>query len=438
MPGPTDWLEHVWDEALDDRERDVLRRRRAGETLDAIGGDLGVVRERVRQLQQRAERKLLTAAETRRPGWREAVGRLLADSPAVSDAEVAAVLVDRVGLARRALLGALVVRHPRTWAGELRGWWTRRPAALEVTLRDLAAQAPFAANELRDWAGAVGLPEGLPVERLLADPASPLLLGRDGGWLRRSAIGRDAAFLWLSSQGEPRTGREVAAAVGRDQRPLVETMRRDSRFVQVRPEGTWALADWRLPNVTRYGDASEAVMEVLTEMGPLTFDQLVHETRRRYPVGAWRISQCLSIDRVGMTEDGRYDLVERGAKPVEESEPSRPANMAVGPDGQLVGVRLEVTKDVVRGSGIAVNRWLTWYLGLRTVPSERHFRFGDIAGEVRVRRNTGVAQLSSLRTAVASLGLVEGCQLILLLRLDSDVASLRHACQPDACPVSLV
>jgi hypothetical protein len=305
-------------------------------------------------------------------------------------------------------------------------------------LRDLAAQAPFPADELDARAKGLDFPDGLPVERLLSDPASPLLRGRDGGWLRRMGEGRDAAFLWLSGQGEPRPGPEIAAAVGWDDRALREAMRRDERFVQVRPEGTWALADWRPANLTRYRNALEAVLETLSDIGPLTFEELLDETRRRYPVGSWRINQCLSSDQVGMTEEGRYDLVERGATPVEEREPRRPDNIALSGDGQLLGVRLQVNKDVMRGSGVAVNRWLTWSLGLRTAPSERYFRFDDIEGEVRVRRNTGVAQLSSLRAATLALGLNEGCLFVLLLRLDSNTASLRHVCQPGACPAEFI
>src|ERR1700729_1952084 len=62
---------------------------------------------------------------------------------------------------------------------------------------------------------------------------------------------------------------------------------------------------------------------------------------------------------------------QRGAVPVEDEEPNRPAYIQAS--GSVVGVRLEVNHDLMRGSGIAVNRWLTWYLGLRTVPSLRRF-----------------------------------------------------------------
>jgi RNA polymerase primary sigma factor len=63
-------------DALLPRERDVLRRRfgfeeRGQQTLDAVARDLGISRQRVRQIESRALRKLRQAPATRR--WRERV-----------------------------------------------------------------------------------------------------------------------------------------------------------------------------------------------------------------------------------------------------------------------------------------------------------------------------------------------------------------------------
>ena len=151
-------------------------------------------------------------------------------------------------------------------------------------------------------------------------------------------------------------------------------MRRDPRFAQRRPEGTWVLSEWKTNTIIRYyANAVDAVVEVLEELGPLTLDQLSSETIQRYPVSAWRITQCLSSNQIGLTQDGRYDLTERGAIPIEESEPRKPDNIAES--GSVVGVRLPVTHDVMRGSGIGVNRWLTWRLGLRHAPSKRYSNY---------------------------------------------------------------
>ncbi|MBR2716332.1 MAG: hypothetical protein IKD79_01160 [Oscillospiraceae bacterium] len=51
-PGVLEWLETS--EAVDDRQKDILRRRLQGETLSKIGRDISLARERVRQLEQKA------------------------------------------------------------------------------------------------------------------------------------------------------------------------------------------------------------------------------------------------------------------------------------------------------------------------------------------------------------------------------------------------
>jgi len=217
------------------------------------------------------------------------------------------------------------------------------------------------------------------------------------------------------------------------------TSRGDAPRPPVRPaptEGTWVLAEWKSnTTIRRYANAVDAVVEVLEELGPLTLEQLTAETIRRYPVSAWRISQCLSSNQIGRTQDGRYDLAERGAIPIEDSEPRQPDNMAAS--GSIVAVRLPVTYDVMRGSGIGVNRWLTWRIGLRHAPSERHFELSELEGNIVLRRRTSTSSISSLRSAALALGVVEGCELIVVLRTEDGTADVRHACDDGSCPAGL-
>lgn len=49
---------------LDERDRDILRSRAAGETLERIAARYGVSRERVRQLAAAAERRAKVLGET--------------------------------------------------------------------------------------------------------------------------------------------------------------------------------------------------------------------------------------------------------------------------------------------------------------------------------------------------------------------------------------
>jgi hypothetical protein len=423
-------------ETLAPRDRTVLELRLSGATLDEVGIGIGVTRERVRQIQIRGEEALLSALDRHLPDLGAELRRVLDDHAAVAEADLLTSLGAAPSLPMSAVLRALGAARPRTWAGDLAGWWTLRPGALDVQLRDLAAQAPFADNELDQRAAEIGLPQNLPLRGLLADEGSPLRPGPAGGWVRYARVGADAAYLWLKDQAEPRSSAEIADAVGWKERALREAMRRDQRFAQRRPEGTWVLADWKSNTIVRrYANAVDAVVEVLEELGPLTLEQLTLETIQRYPVSAWRITQCLSSNQIGLTPDGRYDLAERGAIPVEESEPRKPDNMAES--GSVVAVKLPVTRDVMRGSGIGVNRWLTWRMGLRHAPSERYFELSELTGTITIRRRTSTSAISSLRSAAIALGVAEGCQLIVVFRTEPGTADVLHACPASSCPAGL-
>jgi Sigma-70, region 4 len=423
-------------ETLTPRDRTVLELRLSGATLDQAGVTIGLTRERIRQIQVRSEKALLSALDKYLPDLRTELHRLLDDHAAVAEGDLYTALATAPSVPVSAALRALGVARPRTWAGDLAGWWTLRPGAVDVQLRDLAAQAPFADDELTQRAAEIGMPQGLPLRELLGGEQSPLTPGPAGGWVRYARPGADAAYLWLKDQAEPGSSAEIAAAAGSNEHALREVMRRDPRFAQRRPEGTWVLSEWKTnATIRRYANAVDAVVEVLGELGPLKLEQLTAETIQRYPVSAWRITQCLSSYQIGLTQDGRYDLTERGAIPVEESEPCKPDNMAES--GFVIAVRLPVTHDVMRGSGICVNRWLTWRMDLHHAPSERYFELSELTGTITVRRRTSTSAISSLRSAAMALGMVQGCQLIVVFRIKHKTADVRHACHAGSCPAGL-
>jgi hypothetical protein len=211
-----------------------------------------------------------------------------------------------------------------------------------------------------------------------------------------------------------------------------EALRRDDRFRQIRPEGTWALAEWTHLRASSYASAVEAMVAVVTESGPLSPARLFARVTELYPVTPWRLKQCLLSDQLGETPEGLVDLVSRGARPFEEEEPARPDTMAV--EGEVLGVRIPVNRDILRGSGVSVHTWLTWRLGLRQAPMSRTFSTPGDHSPVVVRRGTSSAQLSSLRRHALELEVVDGCVLAVLLRLDNDTARVGHGCTPDTCP----
>ncbi|MEU4034465.1 sigma factor-like helix-turn-helix DNA-binding protein [Streptomyces collinus] len=433
MTRDDDWLQTAFG-ALPARSRRMIEDRADGKTLESIGQEHEVSREWVRQVLLKAQKHLCIMADTFVDGWRDRLATLTGRA-AVPQSEVAAELgvPDQVGVGP--LVEAVGAEHPLTWAGRLRGWWTRSPAALEVLLRRGMEEAPLRGEDVAVTFAAAGVPDDVPLLDLLGHPDSPLVPGFEGSWLRRRARGRDAAYLFLLANGEPCRAEELLAPTGIRRKPAVaEALRRDERFVQLRLEGKWALAEWPHLNVTPYPNAVEAFVAVLTELGPLPKDALFVKVGERYPVTLWRLHQCLLDDRVGITEDGLIELVARGATPIEESEPARPARMAVDPAGNVFGVRLTVDKDVLRGSGVVVSSWLTWQLGMRQAPMVRTFSIAGHPTPIVLKRATSAAQISSLRVLVKENGMVGGCEFVLFLRTDDSTARIEHACARHTCP----
>ncbi|MEV1013049.1 hypothetical protein AB0I89_30605 [Micromonospora sp. NPDC049801] len=419
---------------LDDRARDMIARRSTGQTLDVIGTAHGVSRERVRQVIRDTEGALATLADACWPGWRDRVISQAAAEVVIAAEDLRGIPATGVPEARRALLRHVGLHPSITWAGRLDDLWSVSSTKLDRALRDLAAQAPFLSGELREQAAALGIPFAVPVERIAGHPSSPLTRDSRGHWVRRRAEQRDAAYLWLTQEGEPREATRLADAIqATSVRAIEEGMRRDERFRKLQPEGLWALTEWPLPHISGHGNALDAMIEVLREAAPLTRDELFARTAQRYPVTRSRLQQCLLSDQIGVDGDGRLDLVENGATPVEESEPRRPPTMAIDPGGRVLGARLTVDKDLLRGSGVIVHHWLTWRLGLRLAPTSRNFRLRGTDDILTVRRTTSAAQVSALRALVQPMGVTVGCQLALLLRLDDGEADLRHTCDPHAC-----
>ncbi|MEW1701143.1 sigma factor-like helix-turn-helix DNA-binding protein [Streptomyces sp. NPDC091278] len=420
-----------WEGTFDERERAVVEGRSAGRTLDEVGATLGLSRERARQIQKEVRKRLVVMADILQDGWQK-TARAAGEGMAVSRQTIAAELKMTDHPLVDELLIAAGLDAPRTWAGGLRGWWSTDPTALGRALGRLVESAPFRRDDLRRAASEAGLPPGLPLARLLAHDGSRLASSPDGHWVRRRARGRDAAYLWLLESGRPTRPEELLVPMAATTVAAVkEALRRDDRFRQIRSEGTWVLTEWTHLHASPYATALEAMVAVVTESGPLSRAQLFARVTELHPVTLSRLKQCLVSSLLGETPDGLVDLASRGARPAAEEEPARPDSMAIA--GDVLGVRIPVTRDVLRGSGVSVHSWLTWRLGLRHAPMSRVFATAGDHLPITVRRGTGGAQLSSLRRHALELEVGDGCVLAVLLRLDDDTARVGHGCAPAAC-----
>ncbi|MFC7984625.1 sigma factor-like helix-turn-helix DNA-binding protein [Streptomyces sp. NPDC057336] len=431
-----EWLTKAWDTVFDDRARGVIEARAAGHSLEEAGARFGVTRERARQIISEGQGKLAFMADSVGPTWR-AVAQQVGAVPAVRREDLAAALRAEDHVILEVLLAEAGLRAPRTWAGPLRGWWTTDPDELDRRLSRLVDRAPVRGEGLDEEARVVGVPEGVDVAELLGDPRSRVVRDAAGHWVRRKLRRRDSAYLHLLDAGRPCPAEELVEPMGVTSVAAArEGLRRDDRFVQVRPEGTWALVEWSHLRVAPYGNAIEAVVAVVTEKGPITQRALFTQVRQVYPVSASRLRQCLLSDQIGRTPDGLINLVARGAQPIEEPEPPRPDSMAVR--GDVLGLRIPVDRDVLRGSGVRVHSWLTWRLGLRQTPMRRTFATAGGHAPLTVTRAASFAQVSTLRRHAIELGVVEGCVLAVILDLASGTARVRHGCAEGKCQTSLV
>lgn len=82
------WLDTAWLQQPA-RSRLILTRRLSGETLDAVAQDLGLVRERVRQVQKKSTDQLVAAQQAHDPGLLATLESAFGALSALSEEEVA-------------------------------------------------------------------------------------------------------------------------------------------------------------------------------------------------------------------------------------------------------------------------------------------------------------------------------------------------------------
>ena len=429
------WLMDAW-RGLNERERDMLTLTRRGHTHGAIARVHNVTRARVGQIIRDARARLFEAAMAAKHLWWDGFDELMAEAISVHDDHLADYFADPVGTARYSVLVGLKLEHPKTWGGRLRDFWTREPDDLAARLRSLSDRGPYRWEELAGRAAETDIPEEVPIENILTHEHGPM--ERVGELLvRRRRRQADLLYLWLANEGQARSAAYIAEEFGREPHALAELMRRDSRFRSRRPEGNWELSEWPDDGARSYTGAMDVVLEIVTERGPIPRRELVRETMARYQVSAGRVHQCLIDYRIGHVSGQRdlVDLVSRGAVPNEEAEPQRPATAVIDDIGSILGFRLNVNGELLRGCSVAIDRWITWTLGLRQSPRTRTFSCGELDDSpLKFTRNTSVAQMSTIRTYAERQRMAIGCEITVLLRLREETAQLRHPCATGECP----
>lgn len=418
-------------ESLTDEASSVLAGRCAGVTLDALGRQRGVSRERIRQVEDSACKKL---RKLLRFSAAENLERFMAllDRPGASEGELAApfkpgnVTEPEIAFLRYTLW-AFKARPAAAFGQVVRDWWTADQSWFAAELRDVAGVAPCDEPELIAALSAHDL-GGMDPTIAFAGKGSPIFHdARVAGWIRRTPRDRDAAWMALRRAAIPMTPSELSSQLALKTHNLDEAMRRDARFTRLRPSGRWSLTDWGLSE-SRYESTLEAVVDVLREQGPQTLAQLTRGVIARYPVSPGAVHQCLSHESVGRWPDGRVDLVDRGAPRREESRPARPAGIIHQEGGDSLVMYRRVDGELLRGSGLQLHRYVTWALDMNTAPRSRLFAIGD-GPLIEIKKGVHGSTISSLRAFAIELGAREGCQLVLRLNTGTDTATIGLACE---------
>lgn len=431
LPHPMRSLLRWSKERLGDQSIGIVTARRS-RTLQEIGTELGMSRERIRQIQHQAKRISLAVLDDRAPELRRHWEESLRGSFAASEEDLLQPFLggedDLTAQLEfgRALLDALGAVPPVPFGQwSVVGWWTLEPDSMVHAASALESLLPCERDDMDRALDQFRPAEAAALRLLLSREWGGFRIHRQTGlWVRSGARDRDASWLLLLERGEPCEADDLAQRLGTNARALREALRRDSRFVQLRPSGLWGLVEWGLVT-SPHATVLDASLAVITEFGPVTLPELVRRVRDTYPVTEGAVHQCLNHHLIGRWSDGTIDLVNRGATPIVRREPERSADVSL--DHDRVTLSRRVDADLLRGSGLGVPPYLTWALGLTTAPSARTFGVGHM-GKIRVKYAIQGSSISSLRIFAEMLHARMGCQLRITLSLADDSAAISVDC----------
>ena len=411
----------------------VILNARQDLTLQELGLALGKSRERVRQLQEHAQRSARAIVLEWTTAWISSWKRALR-SPAVAEDELFGALVDvsldveaqhRLGRVALTMVVPGASRPTAFRGNDLRGWWTVEPLKLRDLIRSLSRKCPLEDVELTESLARAGVRSGAPARVMLREDGAPMTFHPGVfAWVRSRACHRDAAVAALRRIGRPQAAATLATQLGVTQRILYANLSRDRRFRQIKPLHQWGLSDWPGEIESPYATTVDAVVAVLREYGPLRRRELTARVIAVHPVSVWAVENALNSRAVGLTPSGLLDLAERGAKPAVLKPPKgRPVDVEESPDGRYLTFKKMIGEQVLRGSGLPVDSYVAWRVGLQHVGDRRRFTSGRFP-PFEVRRALGNCNVSTLRQQASRLGGRPGDILSISLDLANDTYSI--------------
>ncbi len=389
-------------------------------TLDAFGQRYGVTRERIRQIQQKTERRMREKLmATPEGGWlvdelRAALG---AASPLERFAEAPRFLRDLLAADEAIWRTALWLAG---YTPPEAGWVTLAGAPLPA-LRERVRKAAWEAGAL-DYEEAVallkraGMRQGA-AEALLAAPLDGLK--RFGAeflpWKPSLTDKAEALLRWLR---RPASARELFDLINeqRSLRGFRNRLTEDERFARTQDGAAFVLREWGLEERSNLSDAIAAWIE--REGGEASLTEMVPEIAAQ---GAWAESsvRIYAYAPRFVARDGRVRL-RRADEPFDlpAGDPADHSN-AERLDRDRIRYRVEVIHDTLRGSGRPIPGALAVALGVR--PEQPRTFTASSGATVRVTWGSNAPQPSL--GSVKALADEEGAELGDILAFDFDTAS---------------
>ena len=217
--------------------------------------------------------------------------------------------------------------------------------------------------------------------------------------------------------------KELAERLGEaSPKALAEFLRRQPEFITHR--GFWFLTE-NADELPAFPDVYTAVVSGLKTHGPMSVEGLRQYVAKNYPVGDSRLLQALDDRRIGRIPDGRIALVEQGGEREVESEPTIPTELVLnGRDANLV---MRVTREMMRGSGFQIPRWIGWRLSLNATP-ESATLVSDKDENLTIKRRGGQIYSSSIRRLLRVRDIDEGCAIGIQFQFENRSFAIEHLC----------
>lgn len=414
---------------LNDREIDVLTARLWSwnpSTLEAIAGRFEVTRERVRQIQSKAQAKLrssFTDAADRSVAWyaNEVAYRLGPYLPLRLAEEVLA----SIGVNLPSLESQVLLYLAGPYALQSNGWLEN----VQLSGASLAARAVDLELNVCATPNTSALLDALQKVNIKSEAAEEYLSTQaslkqfDNTWVRWCGGAIDKAHTALSFFGESATAETINELIGEGHSvaTLKNGMSSDSRFLRT-GKRTWGLREW---GVEEYSGIVEEILERIDAAGgTIGTDELTKAMVSTFPDIAEN-SVKIYLSTLAFIVEGSTVRRRNDADGWPDIEEFKHARGAFKSSDSEVRLAVTITREMLRGSGFAIHPAVAKALGV--LPGGRR-AFTSPNGSPAVISwrpwSTNGPDIGSVRSFAASTNAERGDTLVLIFNLDENVVEV--------------